>query len=301
MSQIQGITFDNQQVNAKNDGTLYSHILTDGVISGCAITFNGQSLFVASGYFIASGRVCKINQTTIETQSLYANGYGQIILRIDLSKPATEQTFEQATFDIKYLDTTNFPALTQEKINNDTQETVYETQVCIVKFSDYSIAEITENTVISIVAKAGEATDPNAMPKSGGTFTGEVIFANGTKASEKTSAITAWKNASLSSAFPPQTISFDIGAKDLVLIRFKHGTTNRLTLEPAIVGVNEEGIVQCCGYSGAYVEILLRKFNVLPTGITFQDGWQYIPTGNNINNSRVIPIEIILLKGARNV
>ena len=60
MSGIQGITFDNQVVTAKDHGRLFHALLRDGVISGCNITKTTTSITVGTGYLLVAGRLIKI-------------------------------------------------------------------------------------------------------------------------------------------------------------------------------------------------------------------------------------------------
>lgn len=114
---IKGVTFDNQSPTAKDHGALFAGILTDGIIQGCAITYSGTNITIATGYYIVKGRLCKVSAA--ETRVLTGtSGYARIIAAVDLSGTATEDAFSQATISIDYASTlSGFSALTQNDVN----------------------------------------------------------------------------------------------------------------------------------------------------------------------------------------
>lgn len=143
MSGIQGITFDNQVVTAKDHGRLFHALLRDGVISGCNITKTTNSITVGSGYLLVAGRLIKITAA----QTLYITlpstpGYFRVLATVNLTGTATTTEFDQVSLSTEFSRTLDgFRELTQGDVNGS--ETLYEYELCIVYSLTSGITYIT--------------------------------------------------------------------------------------------------------------------------------------------------------------
>ena len=66
--------------------------LTDGILSGCAITASGANITVADGRMVAGGALVVITGTTVTASSA-----GELVLRIDSGAGTAEILVRQAT------------------------------------------------------------------------------------------------------------------------------------------------------------------------------------------------------------
>ena len=152
---MNGIFFDLQTVRARDLGAAFGGILSDGKLSGCALSYSGVNLTIARGYYIAKGRLIEIESAeTLETTTTSANGYGRLRLVIDLSIAASESSFTQGKFEWDYATTNSFPDVTQSDINDGTN-TSYQVEICRVSFANSQIT--------GIVSQIGNAV-PSYIP-----------------------------------------------------------------------------------------------------------------------------------------
>lgn len=119
------VTFEGQHIAPSDDAAVWASGLTDGILSGCALTKNGASLTIAAGKIVAAGRVARVDNA--RTFALASSGYDRLVLTIDLSK---QDVAEQVALDIQHSSSQTFPALTQDDINNN--GTVYQTEICLI-------------------------------------------------------------------------------------------------------------------------------------------------------------------------
>ena len=136
---LQGATFDNQIVKAKNDGGFYQRLLSDGALTGCAVTYTPTTINIAEGQIICGGRIIpNVGNHPISVTSTQ-DGYLRAILQIDLNAAATETDFEQVTtlYDMSLSE--QFAPLTQEDINAD--GTLYQMELGIFRLVSGQIAE----------------------------------------------------------------------------------------------------------------------------------------------------------------
>lgn len=119
---ISGVTFSGCHVSAKDHGVLFSALLPDGVLRGCAVTYNSGTATVAAGYLVACGRVIEVESAT--SVAVTGTQYSQIVLTIDASTP---------TFTLSSVNSssTTFPALTQQDIN-DGASTTYQIELGVI-------------------------------------------------------------------------------------------------------------------------------------------------------------------------
>ena len=155
---LRGCTFENQNVTSKNDGGLYSSILEDGILWGCGMSATSTALTIQPGEMIAGGRVIYVDgATTVTAENAINNGYGQLVLSIDLSKTATGDAFEQLEIGFVYSTTATFPELTKEDINST--GTLYECEIAVVKIEGGNITGIVSSLTMAKV-NLGEGVLP---------------------------------------------------------------------------------------------------------------------------------------------
>lgn len=171
---MNGIGFDKRIARDWDDARLREKIISDGILSGCALTYSGIYLYIGTGHMIVDGRLIAFDESeTIPSETTAADGYGRLRLVIDLSQTASETTFTQGSWDWDYSETNSgWPALTQEDINDGTH-TTYELEICVVSFSSSNISG-----VVSQVANAAAGCDSASeigISDSGGYFDGSTV------------------------------------------------------------------------------------------------------------------------------
>ena len=142
---FRGCTFEEQQVNSKNDGGLYREIFRkDGILWGCEMTVTNDTFTIQPGELVMSGRVIPVDGATqIPFTGPIQNGYGQVVLTIDLSKTATKEAFDQVEASVVYSTTSLFPELTQGEINTSNGDMVYQQELAVVSIAGGDITGIT--------------------------------------------------------------------------------------------------------------------------------------------------------------
>ena len=122
---FQKITFPSSTLTAPNFGALFAGTLTDGSLSGCAVSYSGGTLTITAGYLVACGRLIYNNATI--TQTVTGTGTRQVLLVIDASGTGTLSITVQ-----------NEAELTQEDINNGV-DTDYELELAAIDMSSGSL------------------------------------------------------------------------------------------------------------------------------------------------------------------
>lgn len=140
---FQGVTFEQQLVTPADDAALNAAILPDGVIYGCAISYSGTTLTMNSGLLLIAGRVIRHTAAQAWNISEESSGLARVVLTIDLSKPSSEDSFEQVFTSVEYsASLTGFPVLEKSSINID--GTRYQTELCVVTLGSGRITGITQ-------------------------------------------------------------------------------------------------------------------------------------------------------------
>lgn len=138
---IRGITFAEQSVTPADDAIVRRAILGDGVLTGCDISYSGSTLTMAAGYIIACGRTFQITAAQNWAVVDATSGVARLLLTMDLTKTATEDTFRQIDFSIEYASAADgFVDLIQEDIN--LSGTKYQIVVAVVSLGTGGITGI---------------------------------------------------------------------------------------------------------------------------------------------------------------
>lgn len=154
MSGIQGITFDNQVVTAKDHGRLFHQMLSDGVISGCAITKTATSVTVGAGYLLVAGRLIRLTSAQTLTIALPSvGGFSRVLVTINLSGTATASQFNQVTLSTEFATAVaNFRTLTKGDVNG--AGTLYEYELCVLRVLTSGVYSVFTPPVMAAVDSA---------------------------------------------------------------------------------------------------------------------------------------------------
>ena len=147
MATFNGITFEERTVRSLDDARINTALFSDGIMTGCALTYSGANLTIAKGALMVKGREIAVdNNETIASSPTYSNGYGRLKYVINLGAAASSSTFTQGATAWQYASTNSFAALTQQDINDGTS-TTYEIEICRVKYTSGSITSIESQIV----------------------------------------------------------------------------------------------------------------------------------------------------------
>ena len=137
---LTGITFSNQKITPSDDGRLYGSLLSDGILTGCGITFAAATLSIAAGSLLIGTRELRTSGETLSITGA-TSGYARVIVDIDLTRAATKASFEQAQLQVEYAASPDaFPALEQQDIN--TAGTHYQAAFCVVSLGEAGITGV---------------------------------------------------------------------------------------------------------------------------------------------------------------
>lgn len=147
-------------------------------------------------------------------------------------------------------------------------------------------------------ANQGTKAD-NAMPKSGGAFTGEVVFSNGVGSSQILTIKKLWENASPTSAFAPQTINLDLTLYDgIIVTQYPHVSMTEWSGTSATVFKSGRKCGLLIVYSATGGLAGSRKVEIVDNGVNVKSA--YGKTDNAFIDG-VIPHIIYGFKGVQNV
>lgn len=135
---IIGKTFNYQSVTAGDDGYLYDILSGQqnfmfSVAGGNPFTISNNVLTIAQCYMLISGRAIRVEAgTTIPLGTIPTSATkGRVIIRLDMSKLATETTFRQIETEVETT-SGSYRALVQQNINsiNGQSGNKYEAVIC---------------------------------------------------------------------------------------------------------------------------------------------------------------------------
>lgn len=144
MSSFTGVTFSEQAVTPSDDAIVRRAILPDGILSGCELSYSGSTLTMAAGHLMICGR--QIRHPSAQNWAVVdaTSGYARLLLTIDLTRTATEETFDQVVDSIEYASAKDgFVDLEQTDIN--LSGTRYQVAVCVVSLGTGGITGIVSN------------------------------------------------------------------------------------------------------------------------------------------------------------
>lgn len=99
---LEGVNFVDQQFTPTSDCALWRRCVYNGILDGMAITYSGSSLNVAAGWLMAGGKELHLPSAITIPVTDAVSGKARLVVTVDLTKTATEQTFNQAWIDLEY-------------------------------------------------------------------------------------------------------------------------------------------------------------------------------------------------------
>ena len=151
---FRGITFSDQAVTPSDDAIVRRAILPDGILTGCEVSYSGSTLTMASGYIIACGRT--LHHVSAENWAVTGatSGFARLVLTLDLTRTATESTFDQILTEVQYASAEDgFTDLEQSDINLSGSR--YQISVCVVSLGRGGITGIVSKLELSRVEGGG--------------------------------------------------------------------------------------------------------------------------------------------------
>ena len=141
MSNFAGVTFTKQAISPSDDAIVRRALLSDGILTGCAFTYSGSTLTMASGHLMICGRQIKHpasqNWAVVDATS----GFARLVLTIDMTRTATKDAFDQVIDSIEYASAVDgFVNLEQSDINGS--GTRYQVAACVVSLGAGGITGI---------------------------------------------------------------------------------------------------------------------------------------------------------------
>lgn len=110
-----------------------------GIVRGCELSNTNNSVTIGAGHFCIKGRFLEIlGEDTVNVSS---NGYYSLICEIDLSQENTKEDFNQGSIKV-VSDTSGYPTLTQQDINNG--GTLYQYEFARFRVTDSGITDFTD-------------------------------------------------------------------------------------------------------------------------------------------------------------
>ena len=147
---LNGYTFPYQKTPPSCDGMVRAAALTDGFLTGCALSHTGFSVSMAPGHILACGRTLHNDATANWSVSGAASGFARVVMTVDMSKTSTLTSFTLGSFAVEYASSLNgFAALRQDDINAG--GTIYQVEICAVSLSSAGVASIARQLGSSVV------------------------------------------------------------------------------------------------------------------------------------------------------
>ncbi len=160
---INGIVFDNQAPTAKGIRGGFASALSDGIVDGCDISYNGNIISMSPGILNVAGGLVSI--TGYENVSVTGtSGYARVSIVLDLSRTSTEQEFNQVYFEVDYSSSANgFNTLIKNDVNIGTG-TIYKAELCVVSLGSSGVTGIVRKAIASAKLQYGD-TLPSDAPE----------------------------------------------------------------------------------------------------------------------------------------
>lgn len=138
---LNGVNFENQEFTPSSDCAIWRRCVHDGILQGMAITVAGSGIKVAAGWLMAGGKELQLPAAITVPATDQANGFARLVVNVDLSKTATEQSFQQGWIAIEYASSrAGFTALTKGDLAGS--GSIYQMQLCVVSLSNSTISGI---------------------------------------------------------------------------------------------------------------------------------------------------------------
>lgn len=135
---LQGVNFTDQAFTPTSDCAIWARCISDGILSGMAISAAGSSLSVGAGWLMCGGKQLQLPAAITVPVTEALSGLARLVVTVDLSKTATETTFAQAQIDLQYEPA--FADLVQQDLT--ASGTVYQMVLCTVSLGSGGITGI---------------------------------------------------------------------------------------------------------------------------------------------------------------
>lgn len=157
---IKGITYDNQGPTAADNGELRRAVYSDGILSGCGISYLGAVVTIGAGRIVSAGRLSRI--TAAESITIDATeGVARIVYQTDLSQVASRTEFKQLSFVVQTASSVAaLPALVQEDINNG--GVLYQMELCLLRLGGPGV-----DSILSVAPRSGNIALTVSLPVAG--------------------------------------------------------------------------------------------------------------------------------------
>lgn len=158
---INGIVFDNQAPTAKGIRGGFASALSDGIVAGCEISYNGNIVSISRGILNVAGGLFSI--TGFENVSVNrTSGFARIKMVLDLSRTSTESEFNQVYFEVDYASSANgFPSLVKNGVNIG-DGTIYQAELCVVSLGSSGVTGIIRKAIASAKLQYGDSLPSDA-------------------------------------------------------------------------------------------------------------------------------------------
>lgn len=144
---LAGVNFTDQQYTPSSDCAIWRSCISDGVLTGFALSSAGSSLSIAPGWIMCGGKELQLPSALTIPVTGAVSGYARVLAVVDLSgtssydKTTGVNTFTQAQLELEYSPSRDgFADLTQEDLTNG--GTVYQMVVCVMSLGSAGITGI---------------------------------------------------------------------------------------------------------------------------------------------------------------
>lgn len=239
-----GVTFAKQKVTPSDDGTVRRTMLTDGILSGCELSYSGSTLTMAAGHLMACGRQFRHpasqNWAVVDATS----GFARLVATIDLTKTATKETFDQIDASIEYASAVDgFVDLEQADLNGS--GSMYQVVLCVVSLGTGGIT--------GIVSAIGRSC--NRL------------------------GVLLWENASPDSDFAAQSIELDLADYSHILVDFVTTEASLLIRKGSYTAANRINVTSTDS-NAVVIEMMRRLISFSDTAVAVHTGYRSMYTLN---------------------
>ena len=180
-SYFRGVTFAEQPLTPSDDAVLRRAFLSDGVLEGCAFSYSGSTLTMDAGYFLMCGR--EAQHISMQSWPVVdaTSGFARLVITADLSRTATEDTFDQVNEHIEYAASADgFAVLEQTDINKAGVR--YQIEACVVSLGTSGITGIVRALPqIEALNGQGAAVENVSVVRAGQSITMTLGLDDGTR------------------------------------------------------------------------------------------------------------------------
>lgn len=138
---LNGVNFEAQEFTPSSDCAIWRRCVHDGILQGMAITVAGSGIKVAPGWIMAGGKELQLPTAITVPATEQLSGFARLVVNVDLSRTATEQSFQQGWIEIEYANSRNaFSSLVKGNLAGS--GTVYQMVLCVVSLGSAGITGI---------------------------------------------------------------------------------------------------------------------------------------------------------------